>query len=171
MNDALLAEAQALVEEATSLGLSFGFAESCTAGLVSQTVGSVPGASAAFAGAVVSYMLSVKERVLGVSSAVLDDPTLGAVSAECAIQMARGAREVLDTNVAVSVTGIAGPTGAEPGKPVGTVWFGLSTAFCEDTRMYHFEGSRDEVREQAALVALMIAREGLMKASIPDKVF
>ena len=168
MDDRLLDEARALIEESTSSGLSFGFAESCTAGLVSETVGSVPGASASFAGAVVSYMLSVKERVLGVGPDVLDNPALGAVSSECAIQMARGARGVLDTDVAVSVTGIAGPTGEEPGKPVGTVWFGLSTPAFEDTRLCHFDGNRDEVRKQAALFALALTREGLMKANIPD---
>ena len=168
MSESLIAEASKLVEECTAMGLTFGFAESCTAGLVSQSVGSVPGASAVFAGAVVSYMLSVKERVLGVSKAVLDDPSLGAVSPECALQMACGAKRVLNCDIAVSVTGIAGPTGAEPGKPVGTVWFGVASDSFEDTRLFHFEGDRDAFREQAALFALKLTREGLMKENIPD---
>lgn len=169
MNGQLLSEAQSLVDEGTSLGLTFGFAESCTAGLVCETVGSVPGASAAFAGGVVSYMLSVKEHVLGVDPKVLYEPSVGPVSPECALQMAQGARLVLGCDVAVSITGIAGPTGEEPGKPVGTVWFGLTTQGHEKTCLTHFEGTRNEIREQAALHALRLAREGLVKRNDLDR--
>lgn len=160
--DRLVEEAHNLVDECMDHGLTFGFAESCTAGLVSETVGSVPGASKVFTGAIVSYMLSVKENVLGVDPKILDDTSLGAVSAECADGMARGARKVLGCDIAVSITGIAGPTGAEPGKPVGTVWFGLSAPNAQATRLCHFEGARDEIRTQAALYALCLAREGLV---------
>ena len=166
--DALLSEAKALVDKAIELDVSFGFAESCTAGLVSATVGSVAGASSVFAGAVVSYMLSVKENVLGVSGEILYDPAVGAVSEACAKQMARGARKCLGTDLAVSVTGIAGPSGAEPGKPVGTVWFACSYASETIAVLRHFDGSRDEIRNQATLFALGLAREGLMKAHLLD---
>ena len=169
MDNALLSEAHELVDFGISAGLTFGFAESCTAGLVAAAVGSVPGASEAFAGSIVSYMLSVKERVLGVDRAVLDDPGLGAVSAECASQMAEGARRRLGVDVAVSVTGIAGPGGAEPGKPVGTVWFACSIDSETYAELHHFEGTRDEIRNHAAGFALHLAREGLVKANNPDK--
>lgn len=159
------AEAHALVAEATQAGVTLGTAESCTGGLVAGTITSVPGSSEALLGGVVSYALSVKEAVLGVSSEVLDTPGVGAVSPECAAQMAEGARKVLSCDIAVSVTGIAGPGGAEEGKPVGTVWFGLATP--AGTRCVHqlFDGDRNEVRAQAVTRALGLLREGVMEMS------
>lgn len=164
MDDVVLAEAKALVEFGRASGMTFGFAESCTAGLVASAVGSVPGASETFAGSIVSYMLSVKERVLGVSSDVLYDDDLGPVSEECALLMAKGAQRRLGTDVAVSVTGIAGPGGGEPGKPVGTVWFACATDGESIAELRLFDGSRDEIRNQAACFALRLAHEGLVKA-------
>lgn len=123
-------QAQALAE---SLVLAFTdkkytlcFAESCTGGLAAATVVSVPGASAVFYGGIVSYDNSVKRGLLGVSEEVL--ATVGAVSEACALQMAKGARAAIGTDIAVSVTGIAGPSGGSKEKPVGTVYLGIDSA-------------------------------------------
>ncbi|EHF01850.1 MULTISPECIES: CinA family protein [Olsenella] len=156
-------EAAAVVAAAVGAGLSVGTAESCTGGLVSAALTSVAGSSAVVRGAVVSYAIEVKRRVLGVSPEVLDEPSLGAVSSECARMMAEGARRVLGADVCVSVTGIAGPGGAEPGKPVGTVWFGVSSAHgASASRLCRFEGGREEVRAKAVHVALSLLREALV---------
>lgn len=154
---------RSLVELAVREGVSIGCAESCTGGLVSGCLTAVPGSSAVVRGGVVSYALSVKRSVLGVPPEVLYDPEMGAVSPECATQMARGAREVLDSDVAVSVTGIAGPGGEEPGKPVGTVWFGLATAGGARASLAHFDGDRAEVRRLAVAQAVRLLREGVME--------
>lgn len=166
MGDALIEAAQALVDAGKKTALSVGFAESCTAGLCASSVGSIPGASSVLAGGVVSYMLSVKERVLGVDAGILYDEKLGPVSAECAEAMARGARGLLGCDVCVSVTGLAGPDGAEPGKPIGTVWFGFCSAHESFSELCRFSGSRDEIRISAAKHALGLAREGLVKEDI-----
>lgn len=145
--------------------MTLGCAESCTGGLVSGALTAVPGSSAVVRGGVVSYAIAVKRSVLGVSDEVLDAPGVGAVSSACAAQMAEGARRVLGCDVAVSVTGIAGPGGAEPGKPVGTVWFGLATPAGTATALETFDGSRDEVRRAAVLRALALLRGGVVEAS------
>ena len=166
MQEELNATAQLLVDAAKAHGISFGFAESCTAGLCAACVGSVPGASYVFAGGVVSYMLSVKEHLLGVSPDILYDAKLGSVCSECAEQMSLGLRAVLGCDVGVSVTGLAGPDGAEEGKPIGTVWFGYSSEDKTFTVLRHFNGSRDEIRAQAAMFAMILLREGIMEAPI-----
>lgn len=161
---ALLALCREVVEAAVARGLTVGCAESCTGGLVSGWLTAVPGSSAAVCGGVVSYAIPVKRTVLGVSSEVLDDPALGAVSSPCAAQMAAGARRVLGCDVAVSVTGIAGPGGEEPGKPVGTVWFGLSSPDGTVTCRELFAGDRDQVRLQAVRRAVGLLRGALVEA-------
>lgn len=161
-NGELFGAAEELLSLARGRGLTLGTAESCTGGLVSACLTAVPGSSDVVRGAVVSYAIPVKRSVLGVSSDVLDDPALGAVSAECAEQMAQGARRVLGCEVAVSVTGIAGPGGAEPGKPVGTVWLALSTVAGERSRLLELSGDRSEVRRQAVIGALSLLREGVV---------
>lgn len=153
--------ARELVGRAREADVTLGCAESCTGGLVSGAITAVPGSSEVMLGGIVSYALSVKRAVLGVDASILDDPALGAVSAECAAQMCAGAARVLGAQVCVSVTGIAGPGGAEPGKPVGTVWFGLWCAGEARTVYHHFEGDRAHVREQAVLSALELLREGI----------
>lgn len=149
---------------ARSAGLTVGTAESCTGGLVEAALTAVPGSSRSVMGAVGSYACSVKHRVLGVEQAVLD--TVGPVSPECAEQMAAGACRVLGCDVAVSVTGIAGPGGAEPGKPVGTVWFGICGpgAPTRSERVV-FDGDRAQVRLAATLHALQLLRLQLMSCS------
>ncbi|WP_322150407.1 CinA family protein [Paratractidigestivibacter sp.] len=165
-DDALYDEAAEVVRLASAAGLTVGCAESCTGGLVSACLTSAPGSSAAVRGGVVSYAIPVKHDVLGVPyDGLLDVPQLGAVSSECAAAMAMGARKVLSCDACVSVTGIAGPGGGEPGKPVGTVWFGIDTAPSSRTVMHLLEGDRADVRRQACHVALGLLREALMELS------
>ncbi|WP_124061281.1 CDP-diacylglycerol--glycerol-3-phosphate 3-phosphatidyltransferase [Gordonibacter sp. Marseille-P4307] len=144
--------ASSIVEHARVQGRTVGTAESLTGGLIAGALTSVPGSSSVVKGSVVSYVDEVKHAVLGVEEHVLE--TDGAVSRRCAEQMAQGAREQLGVNLAVAVTGIAGPTGAEPGKPVGTVWMGLASDRGVKSFEFHFQGDRDEVREQTVAAAL-----------------
>lgn len=162
---ACVRQAARALDAARSAGVTLGCAESCTGGLVSGSLTAVPGSSDVVRGGVVSYAVPVKHEVLGVPSRVFDDPSLGAVSRECAEAMARGAREALGCDVAVSVTGIAGPGGEEPGKPVGTVWFGLSSAVGTRAVLCTFSGDRSEVRLQAVLEALALLCEGSVEVS------
>ena len=158
-------QAQQLVVDATARGLTCGCAESCTGGLISGAITSIAGSSAVLRGGIVSYDPQVKHDVLGVGTDIIEDPERGVVSRDCAEQMAIGARRGLTCDIAVSVTGIAGPGGAEPNKPVGTVWFGLATPEEVSSECKLFAGSRDEVREQAVLHALELLHEATMKIS------
>ena len=141
-----------LVELLKARGLTCATAESCTGGGVGSAITAVPGSSAVFAGGVISYSNDVKRDVLGVSSDILQN--VGAVSAETAAQMAEGARRLLKTDLAVSLTGIAGPDGGSDEKPVGLVWFGLATKDGVRTEKAIFRGDRAQVRAQAVTHAL-----------------
>lgn len=134
-------------------------AESCTGGLVAGRITSVPGASAMFMGGVVSYANAVKRDMLGVPQEVLD--RVGAVSAECAEAMARGARARLKAGVAVSVTGIAGPDGGSPQKPVGLVYLGVASAAGVRTECFRLSGDRESIRGQAVERALEVLLEAV----------
>ncbi len=127
-------------------------AESCTGGLIAGAITAVPGSSECFYGGVVSYDNSVKQDVLGVPGSVLK--TVGAVSEACARAMAEGSRRLIGTDLAVSVTGIAGPDGGSAEKPVGTVWFGLASADGTTAEMRRFDGDRAAVRAQTVIHAL-----------------
>ena len=127
-------------------------AESCTGGGVGSAITAVAGSSAVFAGGVISYSNDVKRDVLGVKAETLS--TVGAVSSETAAQMADGVRRLLKTDLAVSLTGIAGPDGGSAEKPVGLVWFGLATKSGVRTEKAIFRGDRARVREQAVVHAL-----------------
>lgn len=144
--------ADAVVGRALETGATVAAAESLTGGMIGEALTRIPGSSAAFKGGIVSYTNGAKEHLLGVPRAVLDGE--GAVSRSCALAMADGARRALDARVAVAVTGIAGPGGAEPGKPVGTVWAAIATADGSRAERFCFEGSREEVRLQTAARAL-----------------
>lgn len=144
--------AENLVELLKAQGLTCATAESCTGGGVGQAITAVPGSSAVFLGGVISYANAVKQNVLGVPPAVLE--TVGAVSADCAAAMAVGARRLLGADLAVSVTGIAGPDGGSAEKPVGLVWFGLATARGVRTERAIFRGDRAGIRAHAAVHAL-----------------
>jgi len=148
----MLSQAKTLVELLKAGGLTCATAESCTGGGVGAAITAVPGSSAAFLGGVVSYANSVKNGVLGVPTKTLD--TVGAVSSECAAAMASGARRLLGADLAVSVTGIAGPDGGSDEKPVGLVWFALASAVGVRTEKAIFAGDRARVREQAVLHAI-----------------
>ncbi|MCI7095968.1 MAG: CinA family protein [Clostridiales bacterium] len=132
-------------------------AESCTGGGIGATLTGVAGSSFVYKGGIISYTNWVKRHVLGVPQTLLD--TVGAVSAPVAEAMAAGARRVLEADIAVSVTGLAGPGGDEFGNPVGTVFIG----YCDDritfSRHFRFTGSREEVRIQAISAALALILE------------
>ena len=144
--------AERLVALLNANGLVCATAESCTGGGVGSAITSVPGSSAVFAGGVISYANKVKRDVLGVPEEIL--ATKGAVSPECAAAMADGVRRLLKTDIAVSLTGIAGPDGGSAEKPVGLVWFGLSTPGGTRTERAIFPGDRAQVRTSAVKHAL-----------------
>lgn len=141
-------------------GLTLGLAESCTGGMVGSLLTDVPGASEVFLGGIVAYANEVKEALLGVPAEVIR--RCGAVSAECAGAMARGAAARLGAKVAVSVTGIAGPSGGTPGKPVGTVFFGLAREGEVWTVRRKYGGERAEIRLRAAHQALDLVRRAAL---------
>lgn len=132
---------RAVIDGLRERGLTVGFAESCTAGMISSRIADIAGSSDVLMGGIVSYSNSVKAGVLGVSAEVLQ--RYGAVSEQCAKEMAEGARRVLGCSVAVSVTGIAGPGGGTREKPVGTVCFGISDERGTVTDTLHFGEDRD----------------------------
>jgi PncC family amidohydrolase len=137
--------------------LTFATAESCTGGLIPKKITDVSGCSSVYLGGVVSYTNSVKENVLGVSGETL--ATVGAFSRETAEQMVKGVRALTGADAAVATTGIAGPGGAMPGKPVGLVYIAASYGDKTVVTENHFEGDRPEVREKAANRALEMAIE------------
>lgn len=153
---ALINAARAAVEANRAAGRSIALAESCTGGLVSAALTEIPGSSDVFEGGWVTYSNAAKMEELGVSREVLD--TFGAVSIATAWAMARGALANSSADVAVAITGIAGPGGGVPGKPVGTVVFaravrGKAEDIHTDSRLFADE-DRSGVRLQAALCAL-----------------
>ena len=137
-----------------SRGLKLALAESCTGGLVGNRITDVPGSSAYFLGGLISYSYDAKVDLLGVQWETLNSK--GAVSREVVIEMARGARKALKADIAVSVSGIAGPGGAMPGKPVGTTWIGLITNEGEWAKLFQFSGDRVQNKSQAAEAALQM---------------
>lgn len=154
--------AEKLVKILTEKKLTCATAESCTGGGVGYAITSVSGASAVFWGGIISYDNSVKCGSLGVSAEILE--TTGAVSPECAAAMADGVRQRMGTDLAVSITGIAGPGGGSAEKPVGLVWFGVASKFGSRTEKMIFPGDRDSVRGLAiehALCLLLAAAEDM----------
>jgi PncC family amidohydrolase len=142
-------------------GLTLALAESCTGGLISHRITNVPGSSEYFVGGVVAYAYDAKERVLGVRHDTLYD--YGAVSEPTALEMARGARRLLRTDVALAVTGIAGPGGGMPDKPVGLVYIALSARDLERCERYvwpHDRAGNKAASADAALALLLEYMEG-----------
>ncbi len=153
----LLAEIFALSADVVAAGLdrnmTLATAESCTGGLIGAAITATPGSSSVFYGGIIAYHNSVKVSQLTVEQAMLDE--YGAVSEVVAIQMAKGCREQLNVDIAVSVTGVAGPGGGSPEKPVGTVWMGLATPHQNSAKLHNFpELSRNKVRDYTCLAAL-----------------
>jgi len=134
--------------------LKLALAESCTGGLVSSRITDIPGSSEYFWGGVVAYAYEAKVALLGVSWDTLN--SRGAVSRETVLEMARGARQVLSTDIAASVSGIAGPGGGTVEKPVGTTWIGFVADQGEWAQLYHFSGDRFQIKSAAADAALQI---------------
>ena len=138
-------------------GKSLVTAESLTGGGIGSVLTSVPGASLVYKGGIISYVNEVKAEVLGVPQEILE--RYGAVSAWTAGYMASGVRKLLQADIAVSVTGLAGPGGDEFGHPVGTVYVGYESAAKSLVKEYHFSGTRDEVRNQTIKAALSLILE------------
>ena len=145
-------------ERLLARGQTVGSAESCTGGRVAALLNKQAGSSAFYMGSVVAYDNSVKERLLNVSAQTL--LTDGAVSEATVRQMAEGARRMLRTDYAVATSGIAGPGGATPDKPVGTVWMAVATPETTVAQCLHFRGGREQVTRQASVaVLLMLLRQ------------
>jgi len=137
-----------------SAGLTLSVAESCTGGLLGGVLTEVPGSSDYFAGGVIAYADAVKTRLLDVRPETL--ATLGAVSAECAIEMARGVRRAAGTSVGLSVTGVAGPGGGTPDKPVGLTYIALVAPDYERAEKRVWPGDRPGNREASIVLALQM---------------
>lgn len=145
--------ARKIVESLTEKGCTLATAESCTGGAIAAAITAIPGSSAMFKGGIVAYSNEVKTNVLGVNEETL--AAHGAVSEETVLQMAQGARKLLKTDYAVATSGIAGPGGGTPEKPVGTVWMALAAgnrtkAYC----LHQSDQGRNKNIELAVLHAL-----------------
>ena len=138
-------------------GKTLSTAESCTGGGIGAAITAVPGASKVFKGGIISYTDWVKNCCLGVDRGLLEK--YGAVSAPVAGAMASGVRGVMQTDISVSVTGLAGPGGDEFGNPVGTVCIGYSDKNQTLAKQFHFHGDRDDIRRQAIQAALELILE------------
>ena len=153
----LFAEGEVSMEEVvgqllTKRKLKLAIAESCTGGLIGHRLTNVPGSSNYLLGDLVTYSNEVKTEILGVSEKTLS--TVGAVSEECVLEMAAGARQRLGADVAIATSGIAGPDGGTPDKPVGTVCIALDSDREKTSRRYQFRGTRDWVKLLTSQVAL-----------------
>ena len=144
--------AREVVEAYAFAGKTIATAESCTAGMVASALADVPGASSVLRGGAVTYCDEIKHRVLGVSEDTLD--RFSAVSDETAREMAVGSRDLFQVDVAVSLTGYAGPGGGSESDPVGTVYIGVAAAESLYAERCTFEGTRTDVRKYSALHAL-----------------
>jgi nicotinamide-nucleotide amidase len=160
MEETLRLLALRLGEALSARGWLLGCAESCTGGLLSSVLTDAPGASAWFAGAVVAYANGIKRDVLGVSQSVLD--AKGAVSRESVLAMTRGARGVLHADAAIAISGIAGPSGGTPQKPVGTVWMAWEGPDFTDVQRFQFAGDRLAIKRLAVAAAM----EGLLSRAL-----
>ena len=158
---------QRCYEALKARGVTFAAAESCTGGLIAKRLTDVPGASAAFLGGVVSYTNAVKAGVLGVPRDLLEQ--YGAVSEPAARAMAEGVRRLTGSDLAVSVTGLAGPDGDDRGNPVGTVYLGLSLPGETLVRRLALGGDRPRIRLLAASTALDMIRRHLCDLPIEQE--
>ncbi len=149
----------AVIRALIARGQTVGVVESCTGGGLGRRLTGVPGSSGAFVGGFLTYSNAMKERLVGVSSAVLDEH--GAVSAPCAEAMASGGRERLGVDWCIAITGIAGPDGGTPEKPVGLVYVGLAGPEGVTSREWRFIGRRETIRNRATQAGLLMLWEQL----------
>lgn len=158
--DARTQHIDALAARLTTRGWLLATAESCTGGLIACELTNVSGSSGWYLGGVVAYANSVKQALLDVPAETL--AACGAVSREVVLAMALGAAKRLGAQCSVSVSGVAGPTGGSPEKPVGTVWIGWAVNGVADAELHHFGGDRLAVKRRSALAAIrgMAARAG-----------
>ena len=157
-DETLHAQAQALAECLLARGQSVVAAESCTGGWIAKVLTDIPGSSTWFECGVVAYSYEAKEALLGVQPQTLE--RTGAVSQETAVEMVSGALARYGASVAVAVTGVAGPGGGTPDKPVGTVWIGWKRrGGYARAQQFHFDGDREAVRRQTVAAALVGVRE------------
>ena len=152
--------AAVVLDRCRALKLKLAVAESCTGGMLGERLTNVPGSSDVFLGGVIAYHNDVKKELLGVGAEDLE--RYGAVSEQVALQMAAGIRERTGADVGVSVTGIAGPGGGTPEKPVGLVWIAVHSSEAK-ARRFHVVGDRAEIRQRAAQAALEMVRRALAK--------
>ena len=154
---------EALVETVGLLlkkrGLTVAVAESCTGGQLGAAITSVAGSSDYFLGGVIAYANSVKSRQLGVDPGLIERE--GAVSALVARQMAAGARRLFASDLAVGITGVAGPAGGSPEKPVGLVFIAVDAGDRVDAERFRFSGDRDAVRKSSVIAALEMVKSHL----------
>lgn len=144
-------------------GWHLAVAESCSGGLLSHRITNIPGSSLYFTGGVVAYSNRVKSDLLGITASLLK--SRGAVSAEVALAMARGARRALQAEVGIGITGIAGPGGGTPQKPVGLVFEAVVTPKGEKVRTFHFSGTRLQIKEKVTRAALRLLHKVVSAAS------
>lgn len=147
-----MSEEKSLIKQLIASGKTLATAESCTGGLIGKLLTDVSGSSAAYLGGIISYSNEVKNEVLGVPQKMLD--TYGAVSAQVAKAMAEGAKRVIGADIAISVTGIAGPKSDNTNKPVGLVYIGVTDGVTTEVQEYHFSGDRETIRNTTAQTAL-----------------
>lgn len=159
MKDEIRTMALRLVSAAVKQHITLAFAESCTGGMAAAAVTDISGSSAVFMGSAVTYSNEAKAKILGVHQNTLD--THGAVSAECAEEMAVGAAKIYGADIAMSVTGIAGPSGGSPEKPVGTVWFAFTRGGRTTSFECRFRGERQSIREASVKKILAYITEVL----------
>jgi nicotinamide-nucleotide amidase len=155
--------AELVLQRARSQGLRLAVAESCTGGLLGARLTEIPGSSEVFVGGVIAYDNDLKVELLDVPPSMLAEH--GAVSEPVARAMAHAAADRFGVSAALSVTGIAGPGGGTPAKPVGTVWFGCALHGSVETRRVLFAGTRYEIRARAAQAALMMLHRRLLTPS------
>ena len=141
-------------------GVTISTAESCTGGGLSACFVSVPGSSSWFKGSAVAYQNEIKRDLRGVSEEILREK--GAVSEECVAAMAEGARRIFKTDMAVAVSGIAGPEGDGSDTPVGTVWIAIALSYKTKTKRFLFKGSREHIRHLTIMEALSMIWEEII---------
>jgi nicotinamide-nucleotide amidase len=148
-----------VVETLRNRGLTLSLAESCTGGLISRMITAVPGASSIYPGGLITYSDKVKTNLLGVTEATISQH--GAISRETALEMAQNARQLLNTDLGMSITGVAGPESVE-GKPVGLVYIGLSSAGGDQVFEVKLTGPREMIQIRAAKYALFYLRQAVI---------